>query len=61
MSQFGVDIALVTELKTGAGTVKENSDSEPRDFDQQSEVVTFVASYAGGKWTMLGFAAGDQT
>lgn len=61
VSQFGVDIAIVTELKSAAGTVKEDAAATPQKFDAATEVVTFVSAYVDGTWIMQEFALGDQS
>ncbi len=33
VSQFGIDTALVTDLASAAGTVKEDADASPKSFD----------------------------
>lgn len=60
-SQFGADIAIVAELKSAPGTVKEDSSATPQKFDAETEVVTFVSAYVNGTWTMQEFALGDQS
>lgn len=48
ISQFGGDIALVTELVSTAGVVRESSDGAVQEFNATSQTVTFVAGFATG-------------
>lgn len=57
---YGADTSLQTELRIATGTLAENADSEPVDFNASTEMVTFIATFVNGQWSMAQFVPGEQ-